>query len=110
LTNISSYISVVYFITAFIPGAVAIYVWERRSKPGAFYFALFIIVAAEWSLMCAFEYMVAEIPLKIFFDNLSYFGAVLAAPMWLFFALEYGGQGSLLTAGICWHSWRCPRS
>ena len=48
MTNISSYVSVVYFITAFILGAVAIYVWERRSKPGAFYFALFIIVAAEW--------------------------------------------------------------
>ncbi|HMK45255.1 MAG TPA: histidine kinase N-terminal 7TM domain-containing protein, partial [Methanocella sp.] len=82
---------------AIILSLLAFYVWNRRSKPGAFYFTLFIIASAGWSVMCSFEYMAMDTGLKIFYDKMTFAFTILLAPFWLFFALDYAGLSKWLS-------------
>jgi two-component sensor histidine kinase/PAS domain-containing protein len=84
-----SIFSAVFAAAAVIIAALALYVWQKRRSPGGLYFALFMAAAAEWALMSAMEYSVADVASKVLFAKLAYPGVATVAPLWLLFALDY---------------------
>ncbi|MGA9139582.1 MAG: histidine kinase N-terminal 7TM domain-containing protein [Methanocella sp.] len=84
-----SIFSTVFATAAAIIAAIFLYVWQKRRSPGGLYFSLFMAAAAEWTLMSAMEYSVADMPSKILFATLAYPGVATVAPLWFIFALDY---------------------
>src|SRR5947209_5530862 len=71
--------------------------WRRRSTPGAIPFGLLMLGVGEWSLTYAVELGCAGLPTVLFWDNLTWVGAVIGPAAWLAFALQYTGRARLLT-------------
>src|SRR5947209_2004430 len=71
--------------------------WRRRSTPGRIPFGLLMLGVGEWSLTYAVELGCAGLPTVLFWDNLTWVGAVIGPAAWLAFALQYTGRARLLT-------------
>ncbi len=71
--------------------------WRRRSMPGAIPFGLLMLGVGEWSLTYAVELGSAGLPTVLFWDNLTWVGAVIGPAAWLAFALQYTGRARWLT-------------
>jgi PAS domain S-box-containing protein len=74
------------------------YVWQRRSVPGARYFALFNLLAVQWSLSTILALVTTNPASKDFWELFAMIGVFLNPVMWLAFTLEYTGRGKWLTA------------
>ncbi|MBN1284642.1 MAG: PAS domain S-box protein [Anaerolineae bacterium] len=79
-------------VAAVISVTLALYVWRRRTGPGATPFVLFMLAIAEWSLAGVFVLLSVDLSAKLFWANVQYLGAVVVPPLWLLFALQYTGQ------------------
>jgi PAS domain S-box-containing protein len=77
---------------------VARYAWQRRSIPGARYFALFNLCAVQWSLSSILALVITNPDLQTFWELFANIGVFLNPMMWLAFTLEYTGRGKWLTA------------
>ena len=84
-------------ISAIISTWVALLTWRRRHTPGATSFSLLMWAVAEWSLAYALELGSPDLPTKLYWDNISWLGAVCAPTLWLAFALQYTGRARWLT-------------
>lgn len=71
--------------------------WQRRPAPGATLFSLLMLAVAQWSIGYALELASADLPIKLFWDNVSWLGAVCAPAAWLAFALQYTNRARWLT-------------
>jgi len=71
--------------------------WRRRSMPGAIPFGLLMLGVGEWSLTYAVELGSAGLPTVLFWDNMTWLGAVIGPAAWLAFALQYTGRARWLT-------------
>ncbi len=78
---------------------LAVYVWQRRSAPGATVFILLMVCAAEWSLMNCLEMTLPGLQTKVLATQLSYLSVVFIGPLWLLFTLEYSHRNAWITPG-----------
>jgi len=85
-------------ILAAVAAALALYVWRRRSAPGALPFTLLMLAVAEWSLGYALEMASAELWAKVLWAKVQYLGIVTVPVAWLLFAIVYAGRERWLTS------------
>jgi PAS domain S-box-containing protein len=83
--------------TAIIASLLCLYAWRHRKVSGAIPFALLTFAITEWSLTYALEIAGADLPTKIFWGQIQYFGIVTAPLAWLLFALQYTHREKWLT-------------
>ena len=93
-----------YAIPEIISGIVslwlAIITWRRRSAPGAIFFLVLLLAAAEYSLGYALELGSPDLPTVLFWNNVEWLGVVLLPLAWLIFVLQYTGQTRWLTRRV----------
>ena len=80
-----------------ISAALAIFALRRRPTPGATSFSLLMFAVAEWALGYALELVSPGLPAKLFWDNVSWLGAVVTPAAWFAFTLAYTDRGRWLT-------------
>src|SRR5262245_53389877 len=83
---------VVSFTTSAIAASVALVCWRRRAAPGASALALLMLAVTEWTFFRGLEAAALEIPDKVVWAKLEYFGILSVGPLWLLFALAYSRQ------------------
>src|SRR5436305_2666182 len=83
--------------SAVVSAWLALSAWRRRPKPGAIPFSLLMLAVAQWSLGYALELASTDLAAKLFWDNVSWLGAVSAPAAWLALALQYTGRTKWLT-------------
>jgi len=83
--------------SAVVSAALALAAWHRRPAPGATSFCLLMLAVAQWALGYALELASPDLPTTLFWDNISWLGAVSAPALWLAFALQYTGRARWLT-------------
>lgn len=84
-------------LSAVVSFALALYIWHRRSAPGGASFSLLMLAVSEWSLAYALELMSSDLQTQLFWDNISWLGAVCAPALWLAFVLQFTGRARWLT-------------
>jgi len=84
-------------ISVVVSIVTALVAWHRRSAPGAVPFCLLMLAVAEWSLGYALELGSPDLSTTLFWDNISWLGAVGAPTFWFVFALQYTGRAKWLT-------------
>jgi PAS domain S-box-containing protein len=77
--------------------ALAVYIWQRRSSPGALVFALLMLAVAEWSVGYALEIAAPGEAAKLLWAKAQYLGIVGVPLAWLVFALQYSRRDRALT-------------
>jgi PAS domain S-box-containing protein len=87
-----------YTIGILVSLGVARYAWQRRSIPGARYFALFNLFAVQWALSSILALLTTTQESQDFWGLFAMIGVILNPVMWLAFTLEYTGRGKWLTA------------
>ncbi|MCL4561050.1 MAG: diguanylate cyclase [Chloroflexi bacterium] len=80
------------FLSAVISGMIAVYLWDRRSTPGAASFAAVNLAVMLWSLFGGLEMGSLDLKTKLLWIDLEYIGIVSIPVAWLFFTLEYTGR------------------
>ena len=76
-------------ITAAISATIAFLAWRRRPAPGAMPLVYLMLAVCEWSLGYAVGMASADLPAKVFWAKVQYFGIVSVPIMWLFLVLQY---------------------
>ena len=85
-------------VSAIISGFVALYVWQRRATAsGARALTLLALACAEWSLGYALEIAGTDLPTKVFWGKIQYFGIVTVPLAWIVFAYTYSTKGIRMT-------------
>ena len=69
--------------------AVALFVWRRRSRQGAFPVFVFMSAMALWSLFYAIHWLVTTPQQRWFWLNMTYIGAVIVPTAFFLFALIF---------------------
>ncbi len=90
---------VALIVTAAVSFMLALYGWGRRTDRAGAYFALLMLVVAEWAFTQAMEHAVSGLSVKILFAKFQYIAVVSVAPLWLLFAL-YKGMGEAAQAHL----------
>lgn len=75
--------------TAVAASLAALFIWRRRSVPGAKYLFVLMIAMMWWATVNALEFLTIEIPVKIFWTKLSYLSIPNVAPLWFLFVMRY---------------------
>lgn len=80
------------FFTGLLTAGLVLYLWRRRSTPEAV--PLFVLLAgiSLWTISYGVELMGADLPTKLFWAKVEYFGIVPLPLAWLYFALRYSGM------------------
>ncbi len=84
-------------VAAAVLAVLAFYAWRRRPAPGATWFALLMLAAAEWSLAYALELGSSDLPAKVLWAKVEYVGIATTPAAWLIFALQYTGREKWVT-------------
>ena len=92
---------VLYVTLLVVGGAVSIWLsgftWYRRGLPGAKSLALVMLASAFWSLCYTAELISNDLPSKVFWAKMKYFGVVGGPVAWLAVAHIYIGRERWLT-------------
>lgn len=81
-------------LAAFISMGVAWYVWQLRARRGAMALVVLATAAAIWSLGYALEIAGTDLPTKLFWGEIQYFGISVVPLGWFLFAWQYTGRFS----------------
>jgi len=84
-------------IAALLAALLAFYMWERRSTSGAKPAAVLLLALFVWSTGYSLEFMGADLPTKIFWAKIQYFGIVTLPVGLLLFALVFSGKSAWIT-------------
>ena len=84
-------------IAALLAALLAFYMWERRSTSGARPAAVLLLALFVWSTGYSLEFMGADLPTKIFWAKIQYFGIVTLPVGLLLFALMFSGKSTWIT-------------
>jgi PAS domain S-box-containing protein len=87
--------ALVYFLTAAVSAAVAVYAWRRRPVVGAARLAWLMAAGAQWAFALGLELVATDLPAKLFWSKVAYVGTVSAPVLFLLFALQYSGSAWL---------------
>lgn len=69
--------------------AVSVFVWRRRSKPGAFPVFIFMLALALWSLFYAIHWLSPTPQQRWFWLNMTYVGALIVPAAFFLFVLIF---------------------
>lgn len=83
--------------SAVVSAVLAFVAWHRRPSTGAMPFCLLMLAVAEWSLGYTMELASPDLPTALFWDNITWLGAVSAPALWLIFAIQYTDRAKWLT-------------
>ncbi|MBN1450675.1 MAG: PAS domain S-box protein [Anaerolineales bacterium] len=84
-------------IAALLSALLAFYLWDHRKIPGAKPAAVLSLALFVWSFGYCLEILGVELPTKLFWEKIQYFG-IVTLPVALFvFSLEYSRRKSWLT-------------
>ena len=81
--------SIIYLFSLLITLIIGLTVWLRRQVTGGNYLAGFMFAQTIWLSSLFMEAVVWEIPQKIFWAKIEYFGFSVAAPLIFQFAIHY---------------------
>ena len=87
-------------LSAAISGVVAFYAWDRRRRAtasGAIALVFLAVAIAVWSFGYALEIAGADLPTKLFWGKIQYFGIVAVPLFWIIFAYSYSTKGTRMT-------------
>lgn len=84
-------------VAAVISLTLVVYIWQRRTAPGAMAFFAMMLAVAVWSLGSFMELGSAGLSTKVFWAKFQQVGIAVLPPVWLAFALQYTGRGKWLT-------------
>ncbi len=87
-------------LSAVIATLLAVFIWRRRPAPGARTLGWVAVAAAVWCLGYSFELASVDLPRRIIWAKIEYFGILGTTLGWLAFALEYTGRERFLTGRI----------
>jgi PAS domain S-box-containing protein len=82
---------------ALISGGVAVYAWPRRATRSAGALAVLALAITEWTLGYALEIAGADLPTKLFWGKIQYFGIALMPVAWLIFTVYHSNQAKTIT-------------
>ena len=80
--------------------AVSVFVWRRRSKPGAWPVFVFMLAMALWSLFYAIHWLITPPSQRWFWLNMTYIGAVLVPAAFFLFTLIFTNHKQWLTKPV----------
>jgi diguanylate cyclase (GGDEF)-like protein/PAS domain S-box-containing protein len=83
-------------ISAVVCSVLAVYLWERRSTPGARPFSLVMAAAAAWALFDLLEITTEAFSTKLAFHNLEFIPALFIPVGWVIFTAEFTGKAAWL--------------
>ena len=89
--------SIFLLITSFISFFVGFLSWYRRSIKGAEELSLLMFMAGIWILLDMFESVASDMPVRIFWSKLEYFGAVSIPCIYLIFILRFIGKDNFIS-------------
>ncbi|MCK4388014.1 MAG: PAS domain S-box protein, partial [Dehalococcoidia bacterium] len=84
-------------VTLFIALVIVVRVWRYRTRPVAMIFLVMMLALAEWSLAVFLEHASPELPAKVFWIKMTYFGITTIPVTWLIFTLRYTNREKWLT-------------
>ncbi len=84
-------------ISALLAVIVAMFVWRRRTMPGARPLIALSIAAAVWSFAYALEIAATLTPFALFWARVQYLGIMTLPVAWIAFVLEYASLHHWLT-------------
>ena len=84
-------------IAALLSALLTFYMWERRHTSGAKPAAVLMLALFVWSIGYCLEFMGADLPTKLFWAKIQYFGIVTIPVSLLLFALIFSGRRSWVT-------------
>ena len=82
---------------ALVSIVVVVLAWQRRRVPGVTTFLVLMAAIGWWATGNALELAATDLPTMLFWANTEYFAIVAIPLVWFVFALQYTGQGHLLT-------------
>ena len=93
------YTPYVYFpaIAALLSVLLAFYLWDHRKIPGAKPATVLLLSLFVWSIGHCLEVMGVELPTKLFWEKIQYFGVVTLPVALLIFSLEFSRRKSWMT-------------
>jgi PAS domain S-box-containing protein len=66
-----------------------VFMWQRRTGPGALAFAVLLAGLAEWTLAYALELGSADLAIQIIWAKFEYFGVLVIPTAWLVFTAQF---------------------
>lgn len=79
------------FISIFISSITAFLFWQRRAATGAKAMFICMLFAAQWTLSDLISTISSDMPVKLFWDYMTYLGVVVIPVAWIMFSLQYTG-------------------
>ncbi|NQT74041.1 MAG: PAS domain-containing protein [Chloroflexi bacterium] len=90
-----------YSLLSLIAGVISVtlivYIWQRRTTPGAMAFLVLMLTVAVWSVGSFLELGSAGLSTKVFWAKIQQLGMSVLPIAWLSFALLYTGRSKWLT-------------
>lgn len=94
--NIGDYTVSTLFLLMLLGGIVSIvfflFLTRFRNAPGVKYLLVWQVASAIWAFTYAFEVAANDLPTKILWSKLSYFGIMYCSVSFFFFSLEFSSQ------------------
>jgi PAS domain S-box-containing protein len=84
-------------VTLFIALVIVVRAWRYRTRPIAMIFLVMMLALAEWSLAAFLEHASLELPAKVLWIKMTYFGITTIPVTWLIFTLRYTNREKWLT-------------
>jgi signal transduction histidine kinase len=91
---------ILYLVPAVIAAELAIYGWQRRQIKAAVPFSLLMAAVVFWSACHALSAAGSTFQDTLLWAQIQYGGIVLVGPIWLLFALAYGGDEWRVTPAL----------
>ena len=85
------------FFAASVSAGLALFMLRRWRFPDAAAFTVLLLMIAEWSLTDGLEYVSADLPSILFWDQAIYVGAAIVPVAFFVFVLLYTGRGKRLS-------------
>ena len=95
-------------LSAIVNITMALTLWHRRKIPGARALIALLCATSWWALAELVQYGVQELPGKIFWTNMIYFGIVSASVFWFLFCVAYSRFRRRLRASELASLWIVP--
>lgn len=95
----SAYLIPLLLATA-LSGGLSVYALRRRTATGSLGFAAITLAVAVWSFGYALEIAGADLPTKVFYAKVQYFGIATVPAAWFVFALQFAQRGAWLVRRI----------
>jgi PAS domain S-box-containing protein len=94
---VNNYLILLPLTALFIALFLMVSVRRYRTKPIATTFLALMSALAWWSLTVILEHASLDLPTKVFWVKMSYFGIVTLPPAWVVFTLQYANREKWLT-------------